>query len=144
MAAPPIQAKDLNNQPFDGTAVQGKVALLFFWSLAGGEHSLGAIPVVQEVTDWFKGRPELVVLGISLDPEARETVAQLMERKKASFRTLMDEGMKLARAFELGGVPSFVLIGADGTVKWAKLGAGPALKDELVRAVEKALPAAKN
>ena len=41
--------------------------------------------------------------------------------------------------FQLGGVPSFIVIGPDGIVKWAKLGAPPSLKNDLISAVEKTL-----
>ena len=129
--------------PLRSEELQGKVVLLFFWSIAGGEHCLTSIPVVQKVADQFKGRPEVRVLAVSGDPDQRQIVTQLMERKKASFRTVVDEEMKMQRSFELGGVPTFVVVGGDGKVKWAKLGAPPSLRDDLISEIEKLLPPAK-
>ena len=140
-AAPALDGKDLRGQRLDPADVRGRTVLLFFWSLAGGQYCLNSIPVMQQVAERFAGRPEFVLLGINADPENAKTVGQMMERKKASFRTILDEEMKLHRAFELEGVPSFVLIGADGQVKWALLGAPPTLQDEVAGEIEKLLGA---
>jgi peroxiredoxin len=139
--APAISGKDLLGQPLVQEDLRGKVVLLFFWAMSGGEHSLRAIPIVQEVADHFKRRPEVLVLGISGEADHSEVVAQLMERKKASFRTLVDEEMKVQRTFELGGLPTFVVIGTDGQIKWARLGAPPSLKQDLISQIEKGLRA---
>jgi hypothetical protein len=96
---------------------------------------------MQELATRFADRREFVLLGINADPEHAVTVGQMMERKGASFRTILDHDLKLHRAFELGGVPSFVLIGANGRVKWARLGAPPTLKEEAIAEIEKALKA---
>jgi peroxiredoxin len=128
--APPVSGKDLAGKSVAPAELQGRTVLLFFWSIGGGEHSLRSIPVVQSVADHFKDRPQILVLGVSGDADQAEVVGQLMERKKAAFRTLLDEEMKVQRSFELGGVPTFVVVGPDGTVKWARLGAPPSLKEE--------------
>jgi peroxiredoxin len=138
--APPLSGKDLSGKAVAPADLAGKVVLLFFWSLSGGEHSLLSIPVVQQVTDQYKNRPEVLVLGISGDEDKPQIVAQLLERKKASFRTVLDQEMKMQRSFELGGLPTFVIIGSDGKISWASLGAPPTLKQDLISEIEKALP----
>jgi hypothetical protein len=94
---------------------------------------------MQQIAERFAGRRGFLLLGINADPEAATTVGQLMERKKATFRTVLDQDMKLHRAFELEGVPSFVLLGADGKVTWALLGAPPTLKEDVAAEIEKLL-----
>ena len=79
------------------------------------------------------------MLGVNGDDE-QNTVVQLLQRKKASFRNLRDEAKRLQTSLQLGGLPSFIVIGTDGLVKWAKLGAAPSLKEDLVREIEQALP----
>lgn len=138
--APEVRGKDLKGKSFAPDELRGKVALLFFWAVTGGDYCLLSIPTVQQVADHFKGRPEVMVLGINTDTEQPQTTAQLLERKKATFRNLVDEEMKLSRIFQLGGLPTFVLIGQDGIVKWAQLGAPPTLKQDLVGQIEKLLP----
>jgi cytochrome c biogenesis protein CcmG/thiol:disulfide interchange protein DsbE len=137
--APPVSGTDLAGKPLAAADLRGKVVLLFFWSLDGGEHTLLSIPIVQQLADQFKDRPEVLVLGVSGDEDKTPVVSQLLERKKARFRNVIDEGMKLRTDFQLGGVPTFVLIGADGTVRWAKLGAPPTLREELAAKLREAL-----
>jgi peroxiredoxin len=138
--APALEGQDLSGRALATAELRGKVVLLFFWSLGGSQYSLTSIPVVQQVADHFKSRPEVVVLGIGGDADQPQVVRQVMERKQARFRTLLDEEMKLQRAFQLAGLPTFVVIGADGLVKWAKLGAPPTLKQDLIDEIEKRLP----
>jgi peroxiredoxin len=141
--APAVRGKDLTGKPLEARELDKRVVLLFFWSLNGGEYCLTSIPIVQQVAEHFRDRPDVLVLGISGDPDKAQVVAHLMERKKAAFRTLLDEDMAMQRGYELGGLPSFVVIGADGQVKWAKLGAPPTLKDDLIREIQRRLPKGK-
>ena len=117
----------------------GKVALLYFWSLGGGQYSLISMPVVQHVADYFRDKPDALVLGISGDADKPEIINQLVERKKCSFRTVLDEGQKLRQAYQIGGEPTFVVVGRDGKVKWARLGAPPTLRQDLLMEMEWAL-----
>jgi peroxiredoxin/outer membrane lipoprotein-sorting protein len=137
--APALEGKDLAGQALAPGDMEGRTVLLFFWSIAGGQYCLNSIPVMQQIAERFAGRRGFLLLGINADPEAATTVGQLMERKKATFRTVLDQDMKLHRAFELEGVPSFVLLGADGKVKWALLGAPPTLKEDVAAEIEKLL-----
>jgi peroxiredoxin len=139
---PPVGGKDLAGKPLAAGELQGKVVLLFFWAISGGEYCLTSIPIVEQVAEQFKARPDVMVLGISGDAERTQIVTQLLERKKATFRNLVDEGMKMQMDFQLGGLPSFVVIGRDGKVAWAKLGAPPSLKEDLIREIEQCLPRA--
>ena len=138
--APAIEGKDLTGEPLKETDVHGRTVLVFFWSLAGGQYCLNSIPIMQQVAERFTGRKDFLLLGINADPEEAQTVAQLMKRKAATFRTILDVEMRTHRAFELAGVPTFVLIGPDGKVKWARLGAPPTLKDDVTAEIEKLLP----
>src|SRR5438552_4603755 len=80
---PSLAGRDLDGRTLEAAEVQHKVVLLFFWSLSCGEYCLLAIPVVQQVTEHFKGRAEVLVLGVNGDDE-QNTVVQLLVRKKAS------------------------------------------------------------
>jgi len=136
---PEISGRDLAGKPVTATDLQRKTLLLFCWSMSGGEYCLLSLPIVQEVADHFKSRADLVVLGITGDTDQTEVINQLMERKKASFRNLLDPGRQIEAQLQLGGVPTFIVVGPDGLVKWAKLGAPPTLKEDLIRELEKSL-----
>jgi len=137
-SAPMLAGKDLQGRTFAADETRGKVALLFFWSLAGGQYSLISLPVVQQAADYFQNKPDVLVLGISGDADKPEVIGQLMERKKCNFRTLLDEGQKLRHAYQIGGEPTFVVVGRDGKVTWARLGAPPTLRQDLLSEIEKA------
>jgi len=141
--APLLAGKDLQGRMFAADELRGKVALLFFWSLAGGQYSLISLPVVQQAADYFQNKPDFLVLGISGDTDKAEVISQLMERKKCGFRTLLDEDQKLRRAYQIAGEPTFVVVDRDGKVTWARLGAPTTLRQDLLSEVEKALATRK-
>jgi peroxiredoxin len=136
---PEISGSDLAGKPVTMADLRGKTVLLFCWSMSGGEYCLLSLPIVQDLAEHFKNRPELVVLGITGDTEQIDVIKQLMERKNARFRNLLDPGRAIESQLQLGGVPTFIIVGTDGLVKWARLGAPPTLKDDLIREIEKAL-----
>jgi outer membrane lipoprotein-sorting protein len=138
-SAAPIMGRDLQGRMFAADEMRGKVTLLFFWSLSGGEYSLIALPVAQQVADYFQNKPDVLVLGVSGDSGKPDVIAQLMERKKCRFRTVFDEGLKLRPMYEIGGEPTFVIVGRDNKVSWARLGAPPTLRQDLLVAIDKAL-----
>ena len=133
-----ISGVDLQGRSFNPEEMHGKVTLLFFWSMAGGQYSLISLPPVQQAADYLQNK-EVLVLGISGDADKAEVVRQLMERKQCKFRTVFDEGQKLRHAYQIGGEPTFVIVGRDGKVAWARLGAPPTLRQDLITEVEKAL-----
>ena len=136
---PPFQGHDLADNPIDLNDLRGKVVLLFFWSLGGGQYTLLSIPIVQQVADHFKHRKDLLVLGICPDTGRLDTTRDLLKRKNATFRTMLDGDRQLQSQLRLGGEPTFIIIGRDGLVKWAKLGAPPTLKDELTAEIDNSL-----
>jgi peroxiredoxin/outer membrane lipoprotein-sorting protein len=141
--APPVSGKTLEGKPVGEADLRGKVVLLFFWALSGGEYSLTSISTVQSVANHFKDRPDLFVLGVNSDSGKADVVAQLMARKKATFRTLADDDQQITASYELGGVPTFIVVNQEGLVTWAKLGAPPTLKEDLIQQIGKLLPVTK-
>jgi len=137
---PPIQASDLAGRPFEAAEVKGKGLLLFFWSLSGGQYTLTSLPIIQQVADQFNDRKDLLVLGVCPDADQKETVAELLRRKNVSVRNLLDQDRRLMRTMQLAGEPTFIIVGPDGLVKWAKLGAPESLKGDLVREIQNMLP----
>jgi outer membrane lipoprotein-sorting protein/peroxiredoxin len=133
-----ISGVDLHGRSFHPEEMRGKVTLLFFWSLAGGQYSLISLPAVQQAADYLQNK-NVLVLGVSGDADKAEVIRQLMERKQCKFRTVFDEGQKLRHAYQIGGEPTFVIVGLDGKVAWARLGAPPTLRQDLITEVEKAL-----
>jgi outer membrane lipoprotein-sorting protein len=134
-----IAGRDLRGQMFNPGQMRDKVTLLFFWSLSGGQYSLVSLPVVQQVADYFQNQRDVLVLGISGDSQKAEVITQLMERKKCNFITVFDEDLKLRQAYQIGGEPTFVVVGRDNKVTWARLGAPPTLRQDLLAEIEKAL-----
>jgi outer membrane lipoprotein-sorting protein/peroxiredoxin len=133
-----ISGVDLQGRSFHPEEMRGKVTLLFFWSLAGGQYSLISLPAVQQAADYLQNK-DVLVLGVSDDADKAEVIRQLMERKLCKFRTVFDEGQKLRHAYQIGGEPTFVIVGRDGKVAWARLGAPPTLRQDLITEVEKVL-----
>ena len=133
-----IAGVDLQGRSFNPDEMRGKVTLLFFWSLAGGQYSLISLPAVQQAADYLQNK-DVLVLGINGDADKAEVIRQLMERKQCKFRTVLDAEQKLRHAYQIGGEPTFIVVGRDGKVAWARLGAPPTLRQDLITEVEKAL-----
>ena len=136
---PALKGTDLAGQPLNEPDLKGRVILIFFWSATGSEHSLTSIPLIQQIADQNKDRADFSVIAINTDPEPHPLATQILERKKASFRCLTDEDRALRRAFDLAGVPTFILADSHRIVRWAKLGAPPTLKNEIEEQIGKLL-----
>ncbi len=109
----------LSGEPFDPRTLAGKVVLVDFWATWCG-------PCVAEITNLRKEYDRwhakgFEVVGVSLD-EDRDTLAQFVQAKKIPWPILYEPpggpGWRhpLASYYGITGIPTVVLIGADGNV----------------------------
>ena len=103
---------------------KGKYILLDFWSLGCGP-CLQSIPELERISTVYADR--LAVISISSDPE-EVWKAFLKEKglKGHQWNELRNDGGGLAAAYNVRGIPHYVLIAPDGKVEamWSGYGKG--------------------
>jgi peroxiredoxin len=97
------------------------------------------MPDLQELHDRYSPQG-LRVVGVSIDAAgADEAVAQFLEEYGVSYTILRDPGDRISSIFMTQGVPVTILIDADGTVLWRRLGPVSAEDEGLTRELQRAL-----
>jgi cytochrome c-type biogenesis protein len=137
---PAYAAPTLAGDTVSLASLQGKPVLLNVWAT-------WCPPCRKEMPDLEalheKYAPAgLQVVGISIDAAGSdEQVRQFLEEYGVSYRILRDPGDRISSIFVSQGVPVTVLIGADGTVLWRRLGPvtmdDPGLNDALSHALQR-------
>lgn len=100
---------------------KGRVVVVNFWAT-------WCAPCVEELPSLAKAaetlRPEgIEVLALSVDRLEDEKITAFLAANQASPLGLhKDEGMALARALEVKGLPTTVIIGPDGTIRGTLVG----------------------
>jgi len=105
-------------EKMDGSSAQlgdykGKVVLLNFWATWCGPCRR-EMPSIGRLQSIFEDRP-LVVLAVAVDRAAPEKLAKFMEETEATnLQILRDPGMTSMKNFALRGLPSTIVLDADG------------------------------
>jgi len=105
---------DLDGQPVTLSRFLGKTpVLLVFWATWCPECK-EAIPEINALTTGPLAE-KLQIFGIDYR-ESREKVAQAVKSRGIRYPVLLDERGQAARTFGVVGVPTYILIGREGTV----------------------------
>ena len=91
-----------------------KVVVADFWAEWCGP-CLMAMPGLQELHDEFEGQ-QLEILAVNLG-ESPEQIQRFIERKGYTFRVVPDQDHSIGNLFGVTGIPTMVVVGADGRVK---------------------------
>ncbi len=137
--APLFTLTDLDGEEFVLAEQKGKVVYLDFWA-TWCPPCREAMPHSNELAQ----RPEaeagdLVVLAVDLD-ETPDEVTAYLEQQNFTMRTAIDPKGAAAEQYGVEGIPTFVVIGRDGVVKWQASGFNPAgTPAQIDAAIESAL-----
>jgi thiol-disulfide isomerase/thioredoxin len=116
---PEIAGKDLNGAPITLSAFQGKTVLLDFWATWCPPCSVDA-PALQKLHQRY-GDKQLAILGISM-AEERKIVEQFLQEHPAGYPILLSGDSKLPRPYQVQAIPTYIVIGPDGTVRGVEQG----------------------
>ena len=116
--------------------LRGKVVVLDFWAI-WCTPCVRAMPAVQKLHERFKGKP-LAVFGISTWERKRADPVAFMKKKKLTYGLLL-KGDQVAQAYGIQGIPTFYVIGPDGTILHASSGFDPSGEAKLAKLIETAL-----
>ncbi|MFN8178992.1 MAG: TlpA disulfide reductase family protein [bacterium] len=131
-AAPPDSARAAVAPLLDLDSLHGKVVYLDFWASWCGPCAK-SFPWLSQIQSRF-GEQGLVVIGVNVDRE-RKLADGFLEKHSPGFRIVYDPEGKLARQYDLKGMPSSFLIDRDGKRRSAHVGFReddiPALEDQI-------------
>jgi peroxiredoxin len=131
--APDFALQDLAGQTVTLSSFRGKKAVFIdFWATWCGPCK-AALPGLQDLTDNFRDRG-LEVLTID-QGESVDQVRYFIDRRKYSFRTLLDLDNVVGDAYGVRGIPTSVLVDKAGVVQWISV--GKASDEEMQKRVER-------
>lgn len=121
--APDFSAQTIDAQPLNFAQLKGKkVVVLDFWSIYCAS-CVEEIPRLVEIYNEFKDKG-LVTIGVNLDSFGTQRVVKFMSGMptKITFPVIIDKDRKVATAFNAMVLPTTLVIGADGKIKFYHVG----------------------
>ena len=135
-AAPDFTLSDMEGKEVTLASLKGKVVLLDFWTTWCGPCKK-AMPTIQKLSEEYAGK-DVVILGVNTWEQDPEAARKYMKDKSFTYGCLM-AGDDLAKAYNVPGIPTLVIIGKDGKVVMAEVGLADASGDGLRKAIDGAL-----
>jgi thiol-disulfide isomerase/thioredoxin len=112
----------------------GTVVLLDFWA-TWCAPCIKELPEIQKLIDMYaKSKKDVLIVALSQDdaPNEFEEVRRLVEKTlneikikladSPAGKIALDPSNSIGRAFDLGGLPTLVLIDSTGTIRWVQEG----------------------
>ena len=116
--APDAVTTTLDGQRWALRAQKGKVVLIDFWATWCGP-CVASIPRMKKIFDRYRGNPDFLMAGVSLDDDAGR-VKKFVADKKIGWLQLFEAGAgrnnRFAGAFRINAIPSVWLIDKESRV----------------------------
>ena len=127
---PALGLKDLNGADHALEAYRGKVVILNFWA-TWCEPCREEMPSLNRLRKSLEGQPVAMLAVNVAEGEAR--INEFTGRIPVDFPVLLDRDSQAAKAWKVRVLPTTVIIGTDGRVRYTYVG-GRDWNDESVRA----------
>ena len=137
-AALDFKLKDGTGADVTLASLKGRVVLLDFWATWCGPCK-AAMPSVQKLSERFKDKP-VSILGVNVWERTKPESAGLdyMKKKNYTYGCLI-QGDDLAKAYGISGIPTMILIDADGKVLHSVVGFDEGEEEKLAKMIDEQL-----
>ncbi|MBN8822540.1 MULTISPECIES: TlpA disulfide reductase family protein [unclassified Spirosoma] len=120
--APAFTMTDLQGRTISSSAFKGKVVVLDFWATWCGP-CIASFPAMQQAKNQFQDDPSVRFLFVNTregGPLSR--VHAFMEKHPYDFTVPIDGQQKVSKAYKVLGIPTKVVIGPNGRVRYRTIG----------------------
>ncbi len=140
-APPDFAFPTLQGTPLSIRDLKGKVVLVNFWATWCGPCQW-EMPLMEKLYQRYKSKG-FVIVAISLDQQGPAVVEPFVKEKKLTYPVLLDPRLEGAKQFAIRGLPTTLLVSADGYVKGITYGPREWDGPEAQALIESLLNAAK-
>ena len=117
--APDMTVVDLRGQPLTLSAFKGKHVLLDFWTTWCPPCRADG-PALEKLYRRY-GDTELMIIAVSVDEE-RDVVESFLKQHPHSYPVVLSSENALPRAYNVGALPTYVVIDKEGSITAAVQG----------------------
>lgn len=137
--APAFSMTDLQGRTIASSALKGKVVVLDFWA-TWCAPCVASFPAMQQAQTRFQGDPNVRFLFVNTrEGGPLQRVHNFMDKHTYPFVVPIDGSQRVANAYKVQGIPTKVVIDANGRVRYRAVGYNgnpEATVDELTLVVE--------
>ncbi|MCW5932911.1 MAG: TlpA family protein disulfide reductase [Fimbriimonadia bacterium] len=135
-----VKAPDFEVEMMDGkkvklSSLRGKPVFLDFWA-TWCPPCRASLPHTQDFSKRFAGKAHII--GVNLR-EDEEKIKPFMEKGSYSFPVALDRDGSIAQKYGVSGIPTFIVIDAEGTVAFVQVGFSAGVEKKFETAMENAL-----
>ena len=112
-----FQLETLEGETYSLSAMTGKVVLLDI-SASWCGYCIGIMPEVKLAYKHFSKNDDVVVLGIN-DGETPQKVRKFLDEHQQPWPVLLDRNQQLRKAYQIKGIPSFIVIDKAGNWQYS-------------------------
>jgi thiol-disulfide isomerase/thioredoxin len=126
--APAFTLKNLEGKDVSLESMRGKIVILDFWAIWCGPCR-ASFPGMQEAQNKYASNDKIVFLYIDTwenkEPvKMRADAADFIKKNNYSFHVLLDQKDEVVTAYKVNGIPTKIIIGPDGNIRYKKIGSG--------------------
>ncbi|GAB3946351.1 hypothetical protein GCM10028805_16700 [Spirosoma harenae] len=120
--APSFALTDLQGRSISSSAFKGKVIVLDFWATWCGP-CIASFPAMQQAQTQFQSDPNVRFLFVNTrEGGPVQRVHNFMNKHPYNFVVPLDGQQKVANAYKVQGIPTKVVIGPNGRVRYRTIG----------------------